>query len=99
MPIDAMGGDEDCLHNEEQHPECESRAVDVQDRTGERGAQQAGHKVCWREANENADGEQDRHTAVEDAFDGSIDKSVCGLLAGCLRENTVCCHCPSSACR
>src|SRR5258708_28557757 len=66
--------------------------MDVKDGAGKRRAHHAGLEVGWREADEDADAEQDRHAAVEDAFDGSIDRSVVGLFAGCRRKDGVCCH-------
>src|SRR5437016_670137 len=66
--------------------------MDVKDGAGKRRAHHSGLEVSWREADEDADAEQDCHTAVEDAFDGSIDRSVRGLLAGCGRKDGVCCH-------
>src|ERR1700704_5897536 len=67
--------------------------MDVKDRAGQRRAHHAGPEVSWREADEDADAEQDRHAAVEDAFESSIDRSVRGLLAGCRRKDDgVCCH-------
>ena len=92
MPFDATSGDEGGLHGEQQHPEGEDRAVDVKDGAGKRRAHHAGLKVSWREADEDADAKQDRHAAVEDAFDGSIDRSVREPLAGCRRKNGVGCH-------
>jgi hypothetical protein len=49
-------------------------------------------EVSGREADEDADAEQDRHAAVEDAFDGSIDRSVPGQLGGGWRKDGVGCH-------
>jgi hypothetical protein len=67
-------------------------AVDVKDVAGKRRAHHAGLEVGWREADEDADAKQDRHAAIEDALDGSIDRSVRGLLAGCRRKDGVGCH-------
>src|SRR5205823_13146999 len=66
--------------------------MDVKDGAGKRRPHHAGLEVSWREADVDADAEQDRHAAVEDAFDSSIDRSVRGLLAGCRRKDGVCCH-------
>src|SRR5207245_11311669 len=66
--------------------------MDVKDGAGKRRAQHAGLEVSWREADEDADAKQDRHAAVEDAFGGSIDRSIVGLFAGCRRKDSVCCH-------
>jgi hypothetical protein len=81
MPFDAASGDKGDLHDEYQHPEGEDRAMDVKDGAGKRRAHHAGLEVSWREADEDADAEQDRHAAEEAAFSGSIDRSVGGLLA------------------
>jgi hypothetical protein len=53
-------------------------------------AHHAGPEVGWREADEDA--EQDHYAAVEDAFDGSIDSSVRGLVGGCRHKDRVSCH-------
>src|SRR5438094_7623889 len=66
--------------------------MDVKDGAGKRRAQHAGLKVSRREADVDTAAEQDRHAAVEDAFDGSIDRSVRGLVGGCRHKNGVCCH-------
>src|SRR6266567_4001078 len=66
--------------------------MDVKDGAGKRRPHHAGLEVSWREADEDADAEQDRHAAVEDAFDSSIDSSVRGLLAGRRRKDGLCCH-------
>src|SRR6266851_3366334 len=62
MPFDAASGDEGGLHDEQQHPESEDRAVDVKDGAGKRRAHHAGPEVSWREADEDARrrAEQDR---------------------------------------
>ena len=61
--------------------------MDVKDGAGKRRAHHAGLEVSWREADVDTDAEQDRHAAVEGALDGSIDRSVRGLSAGCGRRN------------
>ena len=81
MPSDAASGDKGDLHDEYQHPEGEDRAMDVKNGTGKRRAHHAGLEVSWREADEDADAEQDRHAAVEAAFGTSLERSVGGLLA------------------
>jgi hypothetical protein len=80
MQFDPPSGDECSLDGEQQHPESEDRAVDVKDGAGKRRAHHACLEVTWREADEDADAEQDRHAAVEDTFDGSVDRPVPGLL-------------------
>jgi hypothetical protein len=92
MPFDAASGDECGLNSEQQHPEGEDRAVEVKDGARKRRAHHAGLEVSWREADEHADAEQDRHATVENAFDGSIDRSVHGLSGGCRRKDGIACH-------
>src|SRR5450432_968818 len=81
MPFDAASRDEGDLHDEQQHPEREDRAMDVKNGAGKRRTHHAGLEVSWREADEDTDAEQDRHAAVEAAFGGSIDRPIVGLLA------------------
>src|ERR1700704_800735 len=66
--------------------------MDVEDGAGKRRAQHAGLEASCREADVDADTEQDRHAAVEDAFDGSIDRPIRGLVGGCRHKDRVRCH-------
>lgn len=57
--------------------------MDVNNGAGKRCAQHAGLEVSWREADEDTHAKHECHAAVKDAFDGSIDGSVPGLVGGC----------------
>jgi hypothetical protein len=92
MPFYAASGDERGLHDEQQHPEGEYRTVDVKNRAGKRRAHHACLEVRWREAYVDADAEQDRHAAIEEPFDRSIDWPIPGLVAGHRRKDGVACH-------
>ena len=92
MPSDAAGRDEGGLHDKQQHPEGEYRAVDMKNGAGKRRAHHACLEVGGREADVDADAEQDRHAAIEGPFDRSIDWSIPGLLAECRRQDGVACH-------
>jgi hypothetical protein len=92
MPFDAASGDERGLHDEQQHPQGEYCTVDVKNGAGKRRAHHACLEVRWREADVHADAEQDRHAAIEDSFDRSIDWSIPGLVAGYWRKDGIACH-------
>ncbi len=93
MPVDAAGGDEGRLDEEESHPEGEDGSVDVEDGAGERGAHHTGAEVGRREADKDDHAEQDGGEAEEDAFGGAVDRPVDGTAGqGYRRKQRLCGH-------
>src|SRR5580698_1360931 len=91
MPLNAMGRDKCGLHKKQQHPQRKDCAVYVKNGAGKRRAEHARLKVRRREANEDADAQQDRHAAKKISFEGAVDRPV-HSLTGCRRKDRIGCH-------
>jgi len=63
--VGAAGGNERGLGYEEKDPGCESGAVDVNDRAGQRGTENPCEKIAARETDEDGDQHEQRATGEE----------------------------------
>ena len=86
VDVNAMGGNQRGLHEEEQYPTGKSSAVEVNDESGERRSENAGEVVGVSEADEDGNQDEKRHRGEEEMVVAAAGRGVC--RNGCLIDDS-----------
>ena len=79
MNIDASGGDEQGLRDQQKNPARKHCAMNVNEQIGKRGAEHAGEKIRAGEADKNGDQDQDRYSREKIIIDLTVYRESLGI--------------------